>query len=77
LWIGTVNNGLYQYNSYNNCFNHYTHNSFDEQSISTNEINALLKDVDNNIWVAGKNTISIFNPEKMSFNHLLVIAVVQ
>jgi ligand-binding sensor domain-containing protein len=64
LWIGTVKNGLYQYNSYNNRFNHYTHNSFDEQSISTNEIHALLKDVDNNIWVAGKNTISIFNPEK-------------
>lgn len=62
IWIATANNGLYKYTLANNSSKHYLNNINDVQSIGTNSILKLMKDNDGNIWAAGKNIISIFNP---------------
>jgi ligand-binding sensor domain-containing protein/two-component sensor histidine kinase len=62
VWIGTANNGLYKYSYADTQFQHFNHRPDDVQSIGTDAINELMKDDQGNIWIAGDNIVSVFNP---------------
>jgi ligand-binding sensor domain-containing protein/two-component sensor histidine kinase len=74
IWIGTSNNGLYKYNYTNNSFEHFLHDINNYQSIGSNNIHCLMKDKNGNIWMAGNNIISTFNPSYKLITPLLPFA---
>jgi signal transduction histidine kinase/ligand-binding sensor domain-containing protein len=74
IWIGSSNNGLYKYSYTTNSYVHYMHNPDDVQSIGTNAITQLIKDKQGNIWVAGENIISMFNPAYKLVQNILPTA---
>lgn len=72
IWVGTNGKGLYQY--YKNENNEYikqrfTQNEFNQYSISSNIINHIIEDDNNNIWIGTQDGISFFDPKKQFFEH--------
>lgn len=58
LWIGN-DNGLNRYNGYT--VTSYKHNPADSTTIGIGYVTNILEDDNNNLWVATKNGVSIFN----------------
>ncbi|MFC1569965.1 two-component regulator propeller domain-containing protein, partial [bacterium] len=51
IWFGTGFNGVFKYNPVNEQIIHYTHDPFQNNSISTNAIEAIVEDASQNIWI--------------------------
>lgn len=51
LWIGTEGGGINVYDKNTGTFKYYTHNPKNSNSISSNNIKSMLKDVNNNFWI--------------------------
>ncbi|WP_405562466.1 two-component regulator propeller domain-containing protein [Polaribacter sp. Asnod6-C07] len=64
IWIGTLENGIYNYNPILNSFNHYKYDLNAKNSISSNQINAIYQDSFNILWVGtaqgGINKLDLF-----------------
>ncbi len=65
LWIGTQH-GLDLLNLENNEFSHFLNNE-EEESLASNDIRFLMKDIYENIWIGTFSGISVYKPGKDSF----------
>jgi len=50
IWIGTTT-GLYSFDPADSCFSHYSHDSKDVSSLSSNNVRSIGADADGQIWV--------------------------
>ncbi|MFT3702899.1 MAG: two-component regulator propeller domain-containing protein [Agriterribacter sp.] len=50
IWVATINNGLYYYNSYKNIKGNFRYNALDSTSLSGNMVNTLFEDSKGFIW---------------------------
>ncbi|MEM0992490.1 MAG: two-component regulator propeller domain-containing protein [Bacteroidota bacterium] len=66
LWVGTAL-GLSQYDISNDRFSNYLHEPTDDQTISGNFINHLLRDSKGRLWIATTTGLSLYEDEKQTF----------
>lgn len=59
LWIGTSDNGLFCFNSINKKTQHYSHNPYDNKSLSDNNIRCINADRSGNIIVGTNSGLNI------------------
>ncbi|MFD2161776.1 response regulator [Paradesertivirga mongoliensis] len=52
LWVGTVNDGLYVLEKNRNNIHHYINNTAEPESLSSNSVNHIYSDNNNNIWIS-------------------------
>ncbi|MGQ1945746.1 hybrid sensor histidine kinase/response regulator transcription factor [Geofilum sp. OHC36d9] len=65
IWFGS-NDGLYRYNSID--FKRYSHFQNDTNSIATNRINKLHKDLYGRLWIATENGLCLYNRKQDNFS---------
>lgn len=63
IWIGAFGNGLYHYNSTSGNMKKYSTTANDTNSITNNQIRAILVDKNKTIWVGTSNGLNNLNPE--------------
>lgn len=69
LWIGTDGEGVFRYNKKSNTYSHYTHNSQNSNSISSNKISYLFEDSKGFIWIGtGNSGINKFDKKSRKFS---------
>lgn len=71
LWIGTLGAGLFRYNLKSETLEHYGTENY-PGTFSSDVINKVLLDHDNNVWVACGDSIHRYNPETNLFSSFRV-----
>ncbi|MBN2165900.1 MAG: hypothetical protein JW717_06455 [Marinilabiliaceae bacterium] len=66
MWIGTFSNGLIRYDTKNANVDVILMDSNDDYS---NTVRKIVKDIDGNLWIGGRNGIFIYNPKNGALNH--------
>ncbi len=61
IWVGTKDNGIYLVNSEGGLIKHILNSNSDTNSISSNDIYALVKDNSNNLWIGTKRGLNKLN----------------
>jgi len=72
LWIGTNGNGLNKFDLDNEIFEHYLHDSKNENSLINNNVNTLFEDNDGILWIGTSGGISRYDEKSgkfTSFSH--------
>ena len=65
LWIGTEGGGLNLYNRTTGKFTYYTHNPNNQNSLSSNNVKAIIKDKEGNLWIGThEGGLNLYNPNK-------------
>ena len=68
LWIGTEGGGLNFLNKETGKFTHYTHNKYNSNSISTNNIKSIVRTKEGNLWIGTHDGgLNFLNPNKKPF----------
>lgn len=67
LWISTLNGGLIKYNPTTGHFTHYSNGSTKNKALSDNTVYMSIEDQSNNIWVATRSGVSVWEPETDTF----------
>lgn len=67
LWAGTYWDGLFYYNPKTNDKGFYRFERNNKSSLSSNVINGLFEDSNNNLWITTENGLNLFNPKKNNF----------
>ena len=67
LYVGYAYSGLSVISLKHNTLRHYYHRSDNPNSLPANRVNQILKDSQNNIWIATLGGIALFNPESDNF----------
>lgn len=62
IWIGTENNGVYNYNPHTHTIKNYRHVSNKENTINDNDIRDLYEDHYGNIWIGTSIGLNKLNP---------------
>jgi len=68
IWIGTVE-GLYLYNDSTRYLKYFLHNTGDPNSLSGNNIHAIIEDRQRNLWVGTDSGLSMFQRNSNSFTN--------
>lgn len=68
VWIGTNSNGLNQYDFNTKIFKHYNTSS-NGIRLKSNEVNALVLDNDQNLWIASDKGLEIINRQRTGLFH--------
>lgn len=68
LWAGTYWDGLFYYNPKTNDKGFYRFERNNKSSLSSNVINGLFEDSNNNLWITTENGLNLFNPKKNNFS---------
>lgn len=71
LWIGTYKNGIDHWDIKTNKITNYRLDPNDLKSISDNLIYYIIKDSDNDIWIATNNGLNRFNREDNNFERFM------
>ena len=71
-WAGTYWDGLFFYNPINHKRGIFKHDKNDNNSISSNIINGIFEDSENNIWVTTENGLNLYQPETNNFKRFTV-----
>ena len=66
IWFGT-NDGLFRYNSID--FKRYSHFQNDTNSIPTNRINEIHRDLSGKLWIATENGLCLYNRQRDNFSN--------
>lgn len=61
VWVGTVDKGLHKVNLSSGDISHYTFDSANDSSISSNTIEAIIQSSDGQIWIASDKGLMIYN----------------
>ncbi|MEC7262685.1 MAG: two-component regulator propeller domain-containing protein [Bacteroidota bacterium] len=72
LWAGTSRDGLLYYNPSEHSKRHYRKGGETDSSLSSNSINGIFTDSQNNIWVTTENGLNVLSPNHKSFEFLKV-----
>ncbi|MBZ9731240.1 response regulator [Salegentibacter sp. JZCK2] len=67
LWAGTYWDGLFYYNPETKDKGFYRFDRNDRSSLSSNVINGLFEDSNNNLWITTENGLNLFNPNQNNF----------
>jgi ligand-binding sensor domain-containing protein/signal transduction histidine kinase len=67
LWIGTRQGGLNRYDPRNEQFTIFRHNKKDPSGISSDHINVLYLDRDDNLWIGTEQGLDLFDRETQTF----------
>lgn len=67
LWVGTEANGLDLISTSNFSIEHFVKNKNDSNSLSSNSINCLFKDLKGNLWIGTSNGLNMFKDDRKSF----------
>ncbi len=73
IWIGTFEAGVIKYNVTNDESGDFVHYPFDENnphSISSNSVNAIFQDSNDQLWIATDKGLSIYNRQQDNFYRL-------
>lgn len=70
LWVGTRQGGLNRYDPGTDTFTRFLHDDQNASSLRSNQINVLLLDHANNLWVGTNSGVDRFQRESQSFEHL-------
>jgi signal transduction histidine kinase/ligand-binding sensor domain-containing protein/DNA-binding response OmpR family regulator len=70
LWVATKGKGLGLYDRDSNKYIFYTANAKDPKSISSNYINDILEDSDQNFWITTTKGLDLFDRETKSFRRI-------
>ncbi|MDA3892705.1 MAG: ATP-binding protein [Salinivirgaceae bacterium] len=69
IWVGSKEHGLYLYNKISGKYINYLHDADNLKSISSNDIIAVTKDLDGDLWIGTKNGLDKFDFKKEEFIH--------
>src|SRR5690606_995677 len=69
LWITSNNHGLFHFSINNSKFISHTH-SLTENSVATNDINGIIKDRSNILWIGTRNGLNKLDIKSKKFNIL-------
>ena len=65
LWIGTEGGGLNLYNGKTGNFIYYKHNPDNRNSLSSDNVKAVIKDIEGNLWIGThEGGLNLYNPNK-------------
>ncbi len=67
IWVGSTQEGISVLNPKTDRFKHYSHQSWNENSISDNYILFFFQDSRSNIWVGTRKGLNKYNPTKDNF----------
>lgn len=67
ILIGTFDEGIARINIEDDQITRYKHDEFDDQSISSNEVNALFADENGIVWVGTNNGLNKFDVDRETF----------
>lgn len=70
LWVGSRGKGLGLYDRRTNKYTFYTYNKDDPNSISSNYVNDILIDSDQNFWITTKGRLNLFNRKNKTFQRI-------
>ncbi len=70
IWICHEGYGLYYYDRDKPRFNHYYNNPNDRNSLLDNIVWSFCEDDENNVWIAHRKGLSIFNPASKNFRNI-------
>lgn len=68
LWVGSRRSGLHIYNIITKEISHFPALLWDNESISSQQVNCFFKDRNNRLWIGTANGISIYDPSLFQFN---------
>ncbi len=71
LWAATYGGGIYKLNTLGNPFNKIVHNPNNYQSIGNNFVKTIIETEEGERWYGTKTGISIYDPSKKSWRHIL------
>ncbi|MGQ1947005.1 ligand-binding sensor domain-containing protein [Geofilum sp. OHC36d9] len=72
FWIGTSNNGLFEYHASQDRLIQHLHNNNDSNSISGNQVRALHIDTNGDLWIGTKSAgLNLYNRADNNFIHKL------
>ena len=67
IWIGTHGKGIFLYDKKSGQFQYFINNQQNQNSISSDFINAFLEDKDGDMWIATDNGLNIYKTETEDF----------
>jgi signal transduction histidine kinase/ligand-binding sensor domain-containing protein/DNA-binding response OmpR family regulator len=67
IWIGSYGKGLYHYNTISGEMKNFITNANDTNSISNNQIRAILTDKNGSLWIGTRNGLNNLNPKTGQF----------
>ena len=67
IWVSNFPLGVYFYNFQSKTFTNFTHNPIDHNSISNNNVNHIIEDINNNIWFATENGLNLLRKGTSKF----------
>ena len=71
MWIGTLGAGLFRYNLKSGELEHYGTENYPD-TFSTDAVNKIMLDRNNNVWIACGSSIHRYNPETNLFSSFIV-----
>ncbi|QFU76746.1 response regulator [Halioglobus maricola] len=71
LWVATHGGGLNLYNRVTNGFSAFRYNPADKNSLLSDDIQSIFADNSGKIWVGYIDRISVLDPSKRTFSHLI------
>lgn len=69
FWLGTLEQGLIKFNRSNNSIKSYTHNPYNNKSLSNDNVFRVLEDRKGILWIATENGLNILNGKNEEFEH--------
>ena len=69
IWVGTRQGGLNRYDPETDTFTRFLHNEQDPTSLSSNQVNVLLLDQSNGLWIGTNSGVNRLNRESGTFEH--------
>jgi ligand-binding sensor domain-containing protein len=69
LWIGTRLGGLNRYNPRADDFVHFLHDDQNPSSLTSNQINVLYLDTNDDLWIGTPKGIDLFDRANNGFKH--------
>jgi signal transduction histidine kinase/ligand-binding sensor domain-containing protein/CheY-like chemotaxis protein len=67
LWIGTLGEGLYYYNTSNGLQAHFNYNEKNNNSLSNNSVRSIVEDTSGDIWIGTDNGLNLLNVKNNKF----------
>ena len=67
LWISSLDAGITKYEPHSGEFQQFTNHSDDRKAISDNSVYMSIEDQSNNVWVATRSGVSVWEPETETF----------
>lgn len=72
LWAGTYRDGVHYFDPTKNIKKHYKKNGENKNYISSNAINGIYEDSQDNLWITTENGLNLLEPDKEKFESFYI-----